>query len=150
MQVWAAGHETSVSSLANAPTRFRLFTTCQLPPTRCSTSVRRLGASVAPTAMQSVLVAHATPDSAPRGGLAFWTIDHDLPFQCSISVFSAPPGPSALPTAKQLVVAGHAMPESELPVVPGILGFGTMDHLYPFQSSTSARAPPPSSKAPTA
>jgi hypothetical protein len=65
----------------------------------------------------------AAPPSNERGGTAPASIDHLVPFQCSI----------ALPTAEQLVGFAH---DTELK--PPALGIVTMDQLTPFQCSINA------------
>jgi hypothetical protein len=94
--------------------------------------------STPPTAKQFVAEVHVTSFnrfcSMPGLGLAM--IDQFEPFHRSMSVFDEKLPSTWVPTAKQFVVLGHAMPLSTL-APPAGFGLGTIDHVEPFQRSTS-------------
>lgn len=87
----------------------------------------------------------------PPGGSVGW-MTHDVPSQCSASVFSAPVdgSSSAIPTAVHAVADAQETPAKGLPSVPS-LGEDWMAHRCPFQCSTSVSEPMPEmSASPTA
>ena len=92
----------------NAAVGLGLLTIDHVLPFQRSTSVfAAVSVSSMPTAKQLVAVGHDTPARSTMSAadvLAGGTIDHFVPFQCSINAVSAS-SPSTEPTAKQLVAA---------------------------------------------
>ena len=73
---------------------------------------------------------HVSPLSPPLSGEV--TMDHAVPFQCSISVWLP-----WSPTAQQSDAEEHVTSERKLSCVVLALGELTMDHAVPFQCSIS-------------
>jgi hypothetical protein len=74
--------------------------------------------------------------SVPFGTFGLGWIDQRVPFHSSTSGI-VPELEPELPTAKQTFGSGHETPFSELKVVPGGLGVGTICQLAPSQRSAS-------------
>src|SRR5437762_2839880 len=120
----------------------------QAAPFQCSTSVwmtlspPRLVKKVWPTAQQSEAELHVTPkrrlDSVTLV-LGEVTMDHAVPFQCSVSVWETLASSQYPPTAQQSDAEEHVTPASRLACGGLALGEVTMDHLVPFQCSMSVR-----------
>jgi hypothetical protein len=91
-----------------------------------------------PTATHRVALGHAIPPRRPAV-VPVGTIDHAVPFHCSIRRRSVPEEMRYHPTAKQFAGPEHATSWSVLVTEPVGLGAGTTDHDAPFQCSTSAR-----------
>ena len=85
-------------------------------------------------------VGHDTPfnvvNRAPAW-LGLVTGDQLVPFQLSTREAITDEVLAKEPTAKQLVVVGHDTPLKVLSAPPAGLGLATIDHVVPFQSSTS-------------
>jgi hypothetical protein len=86
-------------------------------------------------------------DDAPEVGVA--TVDHAVPFQCSVSVPNRDAeANSQNPAAQQLAAWGQDTVSSAL--YAATLGALTADHVVPFQCSISVRVKVPAAREPTA
>jgi hypothetical protein len=147
-QVVAVGHDTPSSSVSIELFGLGTVTSDQLVPSQCSAmglavnTVALFGEFDAyPTAKQFVALEQDTPLSvtvvAPAGvGLA--TIDHVVPFHCSISVVDVSvvrEAAAASPTATQLVGLEHDTPSSSTNGSFRGVGLATIDQPVPFQRS---------------
>jgi hypothetical protein len=94
------------------------------------------GSWTLPTAVQARSPEQETALSAPFGTFGLGWIDQRVPFHSSTSGV-VPELEVELPTAKQTFACGHETPFSELKVVPGGLGVGTICQLAPSQRSAS-------------
>src|SRR5580700_8610651 len=106
-------------------------------------SERYEGRSQLPTAVQSLVAVHEIPSREDRKPSTFGdgTIDHVLPFQCSIRVaavesLSFP----ALPTASQELSATHVTAESPVTGLAAGSGRAVIVQVEPFQRSTNGFA----------
>jgi hypothetical protein len=92
-----------------------------------------------PTASQFTALVHDTPVKMLKtalAGLGVARIDHVEPFQRSANVLLEL-GVEYEPTAKQLVALEHDTALRETSVAPIGVGVATIDHVDPFQRSTS-------------
>jgi hypothetical protein len=87
--------------------------------------------------MQNVGLVQATPDSVLPVGVGFFAVDHLVPFQRATRVALIDVvGLNWLPTVTQFDGLVHDTAYSR-ENCPAGLGLGTIDHLVPFQRSTS-------------
>jgi hypothetical protein len=106
-----------------------------------------------PTAVQFVLLGHATASRTLPPSLAFGvgSTVHVLPFHCSASVTTLSDADKSDPTAMQFVVLAHRTASSTSPVEPGASGLGNTVHVEPCNSATNVcDAGPKLKKLPTA
>src|SRR5262245_43741523 len=118
----------------------------QAAPFQCSTSVWMtllppgISKKVLPTAQQSEAEVHVTPKRRLYSValvLGEVTMDHAVPFQCSMSVWETTAWSKYSPTAQQSEAEVHVTPSSRLSSVVLVLGEVTKDQAAPFQCATN-------------
>src|SRR5436309_609628 len=92
-----------------------------------------------PTAHTSFEATAVTPNSiALANGVGAWTIDHDVPFQCSVRTSGSTWGTWLRPTAQTSFGATAATPRNWV-CAPETVGVGTTCHAVPSKCSASGR-----------
>src|ERR1700722_3857404 len=95
---------------------------------------------------EQVTPCRTAPTTPGATGLALGTIDHEVPFQFSISVpvgFPLPATPRIAPTAQQAVPPTQATSKKPPPSPAGSGGWAPRLQLDPFQVSNSGVSVPP-------
>jgi len=142
-------HDTPLRTLDDEPEGLGLGTMDQVDPFHDSTSVSdppdALGPS--PTAVHAAGPVHDTPwrelsgNGEPGEGSGLGTMDQVVPFQdsTSVPVNKGPPEVEVLPASPTAVHDAGPVHETALRRLKSLnsLGLGTMDHVDPFQDSTS-------------
>src|SRR5262245_66319777 len=114
----------------------------QAAPFQCSTSVWMtllppgISKKVLPTAQQSEAEVHVTPSRRLYSValvLGEVTMDHAVPFQCSMSVWETTAWSKYSPTAQQSEAEVHVTPSRRLCSAVLVLGEGTQEQADPVQ-----------------